>query len=102
MSETTKNDREQFKFILNSLKVLIVFGPLILVALIRVLALEGSFSVCLIEIGYAGAFFVLISFGIRQLSIGLRRLAYSNFIFAGVALIWILIFRFLFPILAST
>ena len=102
MNETVKNDKEQFRLILILLKIFVVFGPLVLVALIRVLGLSGDISVLLLEIGYVVASIIFILFGVQQLSAGLRKLAYSSFIFAGVALFWVLIFLFLLPSLAST
>jgi len=102
MNETVKNNKVQFRLILILLKIFVVFGPLILVALIRVLGLSGGISVIILEISYTFASIILISLGVRQLAAGLRKLAYSSFIFAGVALFWILIFLFLLPSLAST
>ena len=102
MNETNKNDKEQFRLILILLKLFVVSGPLMLVALIRVLGLSGDISVLLLEIGYIIASAIFISFGVRQLSAGLRKLAYTSFIYAGVALFLVLIFLFVFPSLANT
>ena len=59
-------------------------------------------AVHLLTAGCAVAFFVLLFSGISQLSAGFRKSAFSSFIYAGVSLLWILVFVFLLPSLAST
>jgi hypothetical protein len=102
MHLVSTNGKERFRGLLFSFKAYAVLGPLVLVALVRGTALNGDTAVYLVEVGYAFSFLVLLFAGISQSSAGLRKSAYSSFIFAGVALLWILVLLLLLPSLAST
>jgi hypothetical protein len=102
MNFVSTSGKERFRAALISLKIFAVVGPLILVALIRGAGLDGDVAVHLLAVGYAVTFFVLLFAGLGQLSAGLRKPAYSSFIFAGVALLWILLLLLLLPSLART
>lgn len=95
-------NKERFRPLLISLKVYAVVAPLILVALVRGAGLDGDTAVHWLMAGNAVTFFILLSAGIIQLAAGLRKSAYSSFIFSGVSLLWILVVVFLLPSLAST
>ena len=101
MDFVSTNGKERFRAALISLKLYAVLAPLILVALIRGAGLAGDVAVHLLAICYVITFLVLLLVGIGQLSAGLRKLAYSSFVFAGVALLWILVLLLLLPSLAS-
>ena len=94
--------KERFRPLLISLKVYAVIAPLILVALIRGAGLIGETAVHWLMAGNAVTFFVLLFAGIIQLASGLRKSAYSSFIYSGVSLLWVLVLVFLLPSLAST
>jgi len=102
MDFVSTNGKERFRAVLILLKLYAVFAPLILVALIRGAGLAGDMAVHLLAVGCAVTFLVLLLAGIGQLSAGFRKLAYSSFVFAGVALLWILVLLLLLPSLAST
>ena len=102
MDFISTSGKERFRAVLISLKIFAMVGPLILVVLIRGGGLDGDVAVHLLAVGYAVTFLVLLFAGFGQLSAGLRKLAYSSFVFAGVALLWILVLLLLLPSLAST
>jgi hypothetical protein len=84
-----------------AVKAFVVIGPLILVALIRGASLGGDVAVHLLAGGYAVSFLILVFVGINQSSAGLRKSAVSSFIFAVIAVLWILVLLLLLPSLAS-
>jgi hypothetical protein len=90
------------RFLLITIKAFSVLGPLVLVALVRVLGLEGSTGFQLIVIGYGLSLIALVAAGVAAASAGQSHAARSNFIFAGVSLLWLLIMVVLLPRLAST
>lgn len=102
MDFVSTNGKERFRAVLILLKIFAVIGPLILVALIHGAGLDGDVAVHLLAAGYAFTFLVLLFVGFGQLSAGLHKLAYSSFVFAGVALLWNLVLLLLLPSLAST
>ena len=102
MDFVSTNGKERFRAVLISLKLYAMFAPLILVALIRGAGLAGDVAVSLLAVGCAITFLVLLLAGIGQLSTGFRKLAYSSFVFAGVALLWILVLLLVLPTWAST
>jgi hypothetical protein len=101
MDSVSTDGKERFRVVLILLKIYAVFSPLILVALIRGLGLAGDATVSLLAAGDAGIFLILLVAGFIQLSAGLRKPAYSSFVFAGVALLWILLLLLLLPSLSS-
>jgi hypothetical protein len=90
-----------FRALLFLIKAYVVVGPFVLVALVDYAGLEGSTAIAITTLGNVAAFFVLLSIGLSQLSSGLRKAAHSTFIYAGVAVFWILVVLFLLPRLAS-
>jgi hypothetical protein len=102
MHTISTNDKVRFRALLACIKIYTVLGPLVVVALIRGLALDGDVAVHWVVAGYFLSFLVLLFAGISQLSSGLRKAAHSSFIYAGVALFWICVALFLLPRLAST
>lgn len=83
-------------------KVYAVVGPFIWVALADDAGLQGSTAMMLMTLGDVVAFIVLVFVGFSQLSSGSRKPAHSCFIYAGIALFWILVEAFLLLRLAST
>jgi hypothetical protein len=98
--QTISTTKERFKPLLILLKIYVVVAPLILVALIRGVGLDGDVAVHLLTAGYAVTVCVLLFAGIYQLSAGLRKSAYSSFIFVGISLLWILVLVFVLPSLS--
>jgi hypothetical protein len=87
--------------VVSAIKAYTVLGHLVLVLLMRGLGLDGPTGLVLVELGYGLACFALVVFGFQALSSEQRGLARSNFVFAGVALLWLAVFLFLLPSLAS-
>lgn len=79
-----------------------VLGPLVLIVLMRGVGLDGPTGVGFVAAGYGVSFLMLLTFGLLALSSQQRGVARSNFIFAGVALLWILVLTVFLPSLAST
>jgi hypothetical protein len=92
----------RWSFLLTAIKVYTVVGPLVLVVLVRVVGFDGSAGVVLTMLGYVLSLGVLGASAVLQASAGQRTAARSSAVFAGVALIWILVVVLLLPSLAST
>jgi hypothetical protein len=102
MQHTSADGKERCRAVLISLGIYTVFGPLILVALIRGAGLDGDVAMLLLVVGYAVTFLILLFAGFSQFSAVPRKPAYSSLVFAGAALLWILVLLLLLPSLART
>jgi hypothetical protein len=100
MHLVSANGKERFKALLFLLKSYALFGPFIVLALLHGTGIDGSAAMNLVTVSHVVTFVVLLFFGISQSSAGLRNSAYSSFIYAGVALFWILVLLLLTPCLA--
>src|SRR5215831_11767750 len=100
MNLTLRSGKGPWSIAVSALKAYTIVGPLVLGLLVRV-GLDGSTSLGLVEAGYGFAFFLLLIFGFQALSSQQPGIARSNFVFAGVALLWLAVFLLLLPSLAS-
>jgi hypothetical protein len=102
MQDISITSKLGFRALIFLIKAYAVVGPFILVVLVDYAGFQGSTAMAFMTVGNFVAFLVLLFVGFSQLSSGLRKAAHSSFIYAGVALFWILIALFLLPSLAST
>jgi len=102
MQDISVTSKLGFRALIFLIKAYAVVCPFVLVVLVDYAGFQGSTAMAFITVGIFVAFLVLLFVGLGQLSAGLRKAAYSSFIYAGVALLWILVALFLLPRLAST
>ena len=102
MHLVSANGKERFRALLFLLKVYTVIAPFVLIALVSGAGFSGALVVDLVPAGHLIAFMVWVIVGISQSSAGLRKSSYSSFLYAGVALFWILVVLVLLPSLAHT
>ncbi len=95
MNLTLSSGNGRWSIVISAVKAYTVLGPLVLVLLMRGIGVDGPTGLGLVEIGYILAFFALLAFGFQALSSEQRGIARSNFVFAGVALLWLAVFVFL-------
>jgi hypothetical protein len=88
--------------LVTAIKAYTLLGPLVLVILMRGIGLDGPTGVGLVAAGYGVSFLMLLAFGFLALSSEQRAVARSDFVFAGIALLWILVLAVVLPSLAST
>jgi len=78
--------RSLFSALVVLCKAFALLGPLIL------FASDGLAAVLLVVLGLVLSFFLLLYAGLRQFfAAQLRRAAYSSLIFAGIALLWLVV-----------
>lgn len=98
MQTVTDHDSARLRKILRFLKSYALFSPLVVVVLVRGLSVGVGTAVHSIAGGCIVAFFALLIAGISQLTTSQQKEAYSSFVFAGVAMIWVLITMLLPPL----
>src|SRR5450432_3326829 len=101
MNLVSANGKERFRVLLFLFKAYTVIAPFVTIALVS----SAGFSGALVDLVPAGHLIALIAWviiGINQSSAGLRKSSHSSFLYAGVALFWILVVLVLLPSLAHT
>jgi hypothetical protein len=101
MNLTLSSGNGQWSILVSAIKAYTVIGPLVRLALIRGIGLDGPTGIGLVAAGYGLSLVMLLAFGFLAHSSHEREAARSNFIFAEIAFLWLVVLVVLLPSLAS-
>ena len=91
MQTVPNKDSARLKSFLGFLKSYTLFCPVVVFGLVRGFSVNVGTAVHSVVAGCIVSLFGLLAAGISQLSTGLYKQASSSFLYAGVALVWILV-----------
>jgi hypothetical protein len=100
MNTNSAKGKVSFSVFLIFIRVYAMIGPIVVFIFLRSLDLDmdrnANVSGHCVFISYILSFLVLLFAGISQLITGSRKSAYWSFGFAGIALLWIIVWLFVF------